>query len=149
MQFHIYCQSRGKGERKELNLPRDSLSLKEPQPESSPASSCLQAQSPQIMSYLQTTVISIPFPRGKSPERIFKLQRNATSWSTLNSSSHLKTSSGPSQPPLFLPFRSLIIFRAVMSHLWPNAFLLALIWDKMGVFKRNFSQKLRGTQQFF
>lgn len=81
-------------ERKELNLPGGSLSSKGPQPEFSPAWSCIQAQN-SPMSYPQTIVICIPFPWEKSPGRTFNLHRNATSWSTSNSSSHPKISSGP------------------------------------------------------
>lgn len=79
----------------------------------------------------------------------FKSHRNSTLFSTLVLSSHSKTSSGSSQPPPFISFESLTIFLALLTHLWPNAFSLELIYDKMRIFKRHFSQKLRGAQQFF
>lgn len=66
----------------------------------------------------------------------FKTHRNAAFLSTLVSFSQPKPSSVPSQPLPFLPCGSLIMFLDVLTHLWPNAFSLELIWDEMGVFSK-------------
>lgn len=89
------------------------------------------------------------FLRENIQEGPFKSHRNSTPSSTLVSSSHSKTSSGSSQPLPFIFFESLTIFLAVLAHLWPNAFSLELIYDKMRIFKRHFSQKLREHNNFF